>query len=373
MDWSILLTNPWIRLSIILIGVLFITKIITLIITFILKKITSLTENTKDDELVEKMENPLVYVVGLFFLRWGIGIIGLAQDKLTIIEKIIETGIIIFIAYIIVIIADIVLEVWGQDFAKKTKNKIDEQLIKLFHRSIEIVVGAIAFLYILNNWDIEIWPLLGSLGIVGIAIAFAFQETLKNLFGGISLILDKNIKTGDIIQLPSGESGKVYDMTLRSTRVKTWDNRLLIIPNSTMANEIITNISRPDRSRRVEVNFGVAYGTDPEYVKHIMIEEIKKIDVVEKEDPAPRVVFQEMGDNSLNFSALYWVKDLSDFIPAKEQGTIKIYDRLNKENISIPFPQRTVWNYDMGKYKEPKYTKKKIPKEKKPSKKRTKK
>jgi MscS family membrane protein len=373
MDWALLFANPWVRLSLILIGVLFVTKVITLILTLLLKKITSLTETTKDDELVEKMENPLVYLVGLLFLRWGIGIVGLIEDKLAIVEKIIETGIIVFIAYIIVIIADIVLEVWGQDFAKKTKNKIDEQLIRLFHRSIEIVVGAIAFLYILNNVDIEIWPLLGSLGIAGLAIAFAFQETLKNLFGGISLILDKNIKTGDIIQLPSGETGTVYDMTLRSTRVKTFDNRLLIIPNSTMANEVITNISRPDRSRRVEVKFAVAYGADPEYVKHIIMEEIKSIDIVEKNDPLPRVIFQEMADNSLNFSALYWVKDLSNFIAAKEEGTIKIYERLNKENISIPFPQRTVWNYDMGKYKEQQYTKKKIPKETKIKKKESKK
>lgn len=370
-----LLANPWVRLSIILIVVLFATKIIALIISTILKKITKIAPNQQEESSIKKIENPIVYIVGLFFLKWGVSIIGLSIERQFFIERLIETGIIIFIAYIITVIAEIVLEVWGQEFTKRTKSNVDTQLLKLFHRSIKIVAAIIAFLYILSKWDVEIWPLIGSLGIAGIAIAFAFQETLKNLFGGIALILDKNIAVGDVVQLPSGESGMIYEMTLRSTRVKTWDNKLLIIPNSTMANEVITNISRPDRSRRIEVPFGVEYGTDPEYVKHIILEEVKKIDVAEKEDPAPRVIFQEMGDNSLHFTAFYWIKDMSNFLTAREQGTIQIYDRLNKEGIGIPFPQRTVWNYNMGKYKEKKYTKKKIPKEKKKkiSKKRTKK
>ncbi|MFT4326944.1 MAG: mechanosensitive ion channel family protein, partial [Candidatus Woesearchaeota archaeon] len=192
------------------------------------------------------------------------------------------------------------------------------------------------------------------------ALAFALQETLKNLFGGVALVLDKNIKTGDIVELPDGRSGMVYDMSLRSTRIKTWDNRLIIIPNSNMANDIITNISRPDKSRRVDVLFSVAYGTDPSYVKHIVLNEIKKIpDILQ--DPEPRVVFNDMGNSSLDFVARYWVSESKFFLAAKEAGTIAIYDLLNKENISIPFPQREVWVHNMGKHTAKKYAKKKIP------------
>lgn len=374
MIWQTLLNNPWVKLGFILLLVLFVTKIVAFLITKVLKRLTSITGTKRDDELVEKLENPLVYFIGLVFLRWAIAPIGFTPERLEIVQNSVETIIIIIVAYIITVIADLFLEVWGQEVAKRTKSGVDDQLLRLFHRSVSIVIGVLAFLYILSSWNIEIWPLLGSLGIAGIAIAFAFQETLKNLFGGISLILDKNIAIGDVVQLPSGESGKIYDMTLRSTRIRTWDNKLLIIPNGIMANEVITNISRPDKSRRITVSFGVAYGTDPEYVKHIVLKEVKNIKYTAK-DPEPRVLFQSMGDSALLFDALYWVDDMANFIEAKETGTIKIYELLNRESISIPFPQRTVWSYDMGKYTEQKYIKKKIPKEKKstPSKKGNKK
>ena len=198
---------------------------------------------------------------------------------------------------------------------------------------------------------------MGSLGVAGIAFAFALQETLKNLFGGIQLILDKNFKKGDIIELSSGTSGKIHEITLRSTRIKTWDNKLVIIPNGVMANDVITNITQPDKSRRVTVMFGVDYGSDPDYVKKICLQEIKTVKSVEKENPAPRVIFKSMGDSALIFQANYWVKDLNNYIDAREDGTTKIYERLNNAGIGIPFPQMTVWHNDVGKTKVKPYTK----------------
>jgi small-conductance mechanosensitive channel len=136
---------------------------------------------------------------------------------------------------------------------------------------------------------------------------------------------------------------------------------MVIVPNGVLANDIVTNITQPDRSRRVTVLFGVEYGTDPAYVKHIVMEEIHTIENVDLENSKPRVIFRAMGASSLDFEALYWVSDLSNFIAAREDGTTKIYERLNKEGIGIPFPQSTVWFNDRSKIKSKAYTKRKIP------------
>jgi small-conductance mechanosensitive channel len=148
------------------------------------------------------------------------------------------------------------------------------------------------------------------------------------------------------------------DISLRSTRIQTFDNKLVIIPNSIMANGVITNVSKPDRSRRVVIKFGAEYGSDPDYVKKIVLDEITKIKLVEKKDPAPRVVFKDMGESALLFEALYWVKDLDNFVDAKEEGTTRIYERLSKENIGIPFPSRTIYLNDVSKGKTKPYEKK---------------
>lgn len=335
------LNNQWVRLTLILLAAMLVVKVMTKIVFEILKQIAAKTPTEEDDILIAKLENPVVVVAGLFVIQWGMNYLDFAVRPL--LERVLDSAVIVVIAFGITRVFDLTINFWAQEFAKKTKSDLDDQLVRLFERTTDVVVYAIAVLYILYTWDVQIWPLLGSLGIAGIAIAFALQETLKNIFGGIELILDKNIKTGDIIELSTGVSGKVHDITIRSTRIRTWDNKLIIIPNSVMANDVITNISKPDHSRRITVEFSVAYGTKIEKVKKIVLQEIKKIKNVDIEKNAPRVLFRKMGDSGLHFEAFYWVRDLSYFLDAREDGTTRIYDRLNKEKIEIPFPQTQVW------------------------------
>jgi MscS family membrane protein len=346
------LNNPWINFSILLIGLVIVTKIVAKGLVSLLKKIAAKTKNQTDDIIIARTENPLVYVVGLIFVNWAARY--MIIDPLVI--KIANSLIILLIAYLIAVAIDILIEISIK--SGKNKHSLDNQMITLFRRTLHVTFLGVAIIYVLKSWNVDIVPIVGSLGILGIAIAFAMQETLKNLIGGISLILDKNINIGDLVQLRGGESGTVYQMSMRSTKVKTFDNKLLIIPNNILANDVITNIAKTDRSRRVQVDFDVAYGSDPDYVKKIVLEEIEKVEKAEK-TPAPNVVFREMGASGLHFECRFWVKERGDFIIAREGATLKIYERLMKEKINIPFPQTTVWLHDMSKMKEEPYRKKK--------------
>lgn len=353
-----LIYEPWFRLLMVIFIAVVLSRIVVKGIVGIFKHFASFTKTKKDDLLVEKFETPLMFLVGLIALRFGLSNLGFWLNKLHFNLKVIDSLNLIFIARIVSIFLYLLFEFWSGRLRSNKNIKIDEQIVNIIYRSLGFLIYVIACGYILSVWKIDIWPVLGSLGIAGLAFAFALQETLKNLFGGIQLILDKNFKKGEIIELSGGISGQIYDITLRSTRIKTWDNKLVIIPNSLMANDVITNISKPTRARRITVSFGVEYGSDPDYVKAIVIEEINSIEIVEKIDPAPSAVFTEMGPSALHFEAKYWIKDLSNYISAKDEGTTKIYERLNREGIGIPFPQVTIWNNDMGKTKSKPYKKK---------------
>ncbi|MGM5483812.1 MAG: mechanosensitive ion channel family protein [Nanobdellota archaeon] len=356
MVWNNFIQNwigiPWVRFILVVFIVIVLTKLFSMIATNILRKAAALTETKKDDEVVDKIENPIVYIITLWVIDMGLKQLNFWQENIDTIEKAIYTLMLFILARIIINIGDLLLIIWSEKSTKLTSNKLDDQLINVINKSMSIIIYIVAAVYAMKIWNIDIWPILGSLGIAGIGVAFALQEALKNLLGGIQLILDKNFKVGDIIELSTGESGLIHEITLRSTRVKTWDNRLVIIPNATMANDIITNVSKPDKTRRISVKFGVEYGSEPNYVKKIVMQEIKKLKNIEKKNPEPMILFKEMGDSALLFEALYWITDMDYFLSAKDEGTKKIYDRLNKEGIGIPFPQQTVWFNDESKKKK---------------------
>lgn len=162
------------------------------------------------------------------------------------------------------------------------------------------------------------------------------------------MMIDRSIKVGDIIKIDSGEMGTVFDVGLRSTRIKTFDNEVIILPNGKLAESKIHNFVLPDPSIRVNVEFGVEYGADPEFVKVMAVEEVKQVKDVMKE-PAPLILFTAMGDNALLFKIMFWVNDMSKKWPTHQEAITRIYRRLYKEKIGIPFPQRTVWSYNAGK------------------------
>ena len=174
--------------------------------------------------------------------------------------------------------------------------------------------------------------------LIAFAIAFAMQESLSNIFGGISIILDKSIRIGDLITLDDKTTGKILKIGLRSTRIKTFDNEAIIIPNSKLANGNIHNIAQPEPKLRVVIPFGVAYGSDINKVKRLVLLEIKKVKHF-VDDPEPSVKFLEMADSSLNFKAFFFVDSFENRFGAIDEANTRIYNALNKAKIEIPFPQ----------------------------------
>ncbi|MBT5022731.1 mechanosensitive ion channel family protein [Candidatus Woesearchaeota archaeon] len=326
--------------------VIFLTFFILMkLFVFVVERIVvGFAEKTKtklDDNLVEAVRGPLTYFIMVIGLFLGFNYLQLGGLINFIVGTAIYSALIILAVVIVSRVFRVVIDHFGHRWAKKTASTIDDALLPLSKKIINAIFIIFAVIWILKLWNVDVTGLLAGVGIAGIAIGFAIKDSLANIFGGISLLFDKAFQVGDMIELESGIKGVVDDIGIRSTRVRTFNNELMIIPNGQLANGRVTNYNQPTLSARVVVSFGVEYGTKHEKVKKLVLDTVAKISNM-LDDPAPVVVFTSMGDSALLFEAKFWVKNISERYETKEKATCMIYDALNKAKIGIPFPTRTV-------------------------------
>lgn len=209
-----------------------------------------------------------------------------------------------------------------------------------------VVIFVIGILIILQYLSISITPILTALGVGGLAIALALQDTLSNLFAGIYIILTKKIRPGDYIRLESGEEGYVTDISWRSTTIHQLPNNLIIIPNSKLSSAIVTNYYLPSKDLSVLVQVGVSYDSDLEKVEKVTIEVAKE---VLKEVPGgvpefePFIRYHSFGDFSINFNVILRAKEFRDQFILRHEFIKRLHKRYQKEGIVIPFPIRTLY------------------------------
>jgi len=194
---------------------------------------------------------------------------------------------------------------------------------------------------LLRIWGVDVTPLLASAGVLGIAVAFAAQDSVANLFGGISIFIDKPFRVGDQILIEGSQKGRVYHIGARSTKLKTLGNVLVTIPNSVMVTNPIYNETGYDPKIRVYVELGVAYGSDLDEVEKTIMRVLGKNDLV-IEYPEPLVLFTDFAESAISVLAIGTVENPSKLGIAKHQLIKEIYSALNEANIEIPFPQRAV-------------------------------
>jgi small-conductance mechanosensitive channel len=211
----------------------------------------------------------------------------------------------------------------------------------------QLTVIIIGILILLRSLGMEITPLLTALGVGGLAVALALQDTLANFFAGFYVSLAGYVRLGDYIKLNSGEEGHVTDITWRSTTIKALSNNLIIIPNSKLAQAVVTNYHLPEKRLSFSIPISVSYDCDPDQIEAIVGEEARKaateIDGMLSE-PAPVVRFiPGFGSSSLDFTLSCHVSDFLQQSPVQHELRKRILKRFRVENIEIPYPVRTVY------------------------------
>lgn len=211
----------------------------------------------------------------------------------------------------------------------------------------QLGVTILALLVLLNLLGIPIAPILTALGVGGLAVALALQDTLSNLFAGFYVAVARQVRLNDYIKLNTGEEGYVTDITWRSTMIRTLGNNLIIIPNSKLAQAVVTNYYLPEKRLSIQVQVGVSFGSDTEKVERALRDEALRASGSVPgmlNHPAPEVRFDPgFGISSLRYTVSCQVAEFADQFPVKHELRKRILRRLQEEGIEMPFPTRTVY------------------------------
>ena len=233
----------------------------------------------------------------------------------------------------------------SMDWASRqtASNKIlQKNTLPLFNNLGKIAIGLFGIYFIFLSWDININGILASAGVLGVVLGLAAKDTVSNFFAGIFLMADAPFKEGDYILLDTGERGYVKKMGLRSTRFMTRDDIEITIPNSVIASSKIVNESGgPGEIERVRITLTVAYDSDLDEVKNLMITIVKKERNVLKESE-PRVRFREFADHGLRLQLLFWIHNPEIRGKTVDAVNSEIYKEISTSNISIPYPTMNV-------------------------------
>ncbi|MBF2007685.1 MAG: mechanosensitive ion channel family protein [Chlorogloeopsis fritschii C42_A2020_084] len=221
----------------------------------------------------------------------------------------------------------------------------------LFSNITKIAVLIFGILVILQTVGIQITPLITTLGIGGLAVGLALQDTLANLFSGVYLIISKQVKTGDYVKLDGGYEGYITDITWRNTTIKELSNNVIIVPNSKLGTSIFTNYHLPVKEITLTLNVGVSYDSDLDKVERITLEVARE--VMQETAPGlmknePYMRFHTFGDFSINYTLYMRVNEFFEQRLAKHLLVKKLHKRYQQERIEIPFPIRDVYVQNNG-------------------------
>jgi small-conductance mechanosensitive channel len=216
----------------------------------------------------------------------------------------------------------------------------------LAQTTVRLTVLIVGSLVLLSAVGIEITPMLTALGVGGLAVALALQDTLSNLFAGIHLVADRPIRVGDYVKLGDGVEGYVVDIGWRSTRVQTLQNVVVIVPNRTVAQSVIVNYDLPESRMSLRIQVGVSYAADPDHVERVLTQEALaaagEVPGLLKDPPPVARFIPGFGEHSLDFTLICQVATFVDQYLVQHELRKRILRRFRAEGIEIPFPVRTV-------------------------------
>ena len=304
-------------------------------------KFTSFTATDLDDRILHRITPPtslLVVSAGLY----------LAVKSLPFSEKVhlVASGA-LFILTIAILTnigyrsLDELLAWYGNRQAERGNGGLDRQILPLVEKLATIFLVGTALIIILKHFNYDILSLVTALGIGSLAIGMAAKDTLANMISGFTLMIDRPFRIGDRIQLAGGQTGDVQDIGLRSTKIKTLDNQLLIIPNADLCNNLLTNQAFPDLRVKGRINIGVAYGSDIGQVKQLLTATALEAGGV-LADPPPEAFFTTFGDSALQLALFFWVEEYTKLVPATDRINTLILTRFTEHGIGIPYPTRAV-------------------------------
>ncbi|HAQ60598.1 TPA: mechanosensitive ion channel family protein [Candidatus Delongbacteria bacterium] len=322
-------------------GILF-SKAIYWVIKEVVKKLTAKTKTNLDDALIDALEKPVVYGIVLTGMWMGFNRLTFPEGFENFMQRALMFALIFNITWLIVRAVDALIGEILVPLAEKSENTFDDQIIPILRTAAKGLLWIIGIIVGLDNAGFDIMALIAGLGIGGLALALAAQDTVKNVFGGVMIFIDKPFKLGDWVVI-GGDDGVVDEVGIRSTRIRKLDGRLVTIPNSRFAESSVTNNSA-EPTRKVVVNLGLVYGTAPdkmELAMNMLKDIIKNNQDIVTENCL--VSFNSWGDFSLGILFIYYIRKEADILNTQSKINLEILNRFNEKGLEFAYPTQTIY------------------------------
>ena len=320
----------------------YVSKLLDYLTRVWLKQWAQKTKTQLDDLLLGLLNGPVRVVSFIIFLRIGLNVFAWPPLVHSWLNKAFTVAVAATITYACLKLVDLLMGYWHLRIQADADKEFHQQIFPIIRKSLKLFIVVVATLVTLDNIGVNITAAIASLSIGGLAVGLAAQDTLANMFGAVAIFLDKPFKVGDRIQIDTLD-GFVESVGMRSTRVRSLDGYLVAIPNKTMGNATIINISCRPNIKTV-MNIGVTYDTPAEKVKRAvdLLEEIYR---AHPKTANLVLSFNQFADSSLNILVVHWwdSTDVKEYLGGMQELNLIIKKRFDDEGISFAFPTRTLY------------------------------
>ena len=341
--------NPienWLIAIGILVGSFVFVKILYWVFSNIFQKITSKTTNSLDDTLLRTLQKPITFLVIVSAYFYSVKFLHFSLNTESILLNIAYIFIALGITSIISRIIDAVISEVILPISEKSETSFDNHLIPVIQKAVRAIIWSLGVVIGLDNIGFDITAMIAGLGIGGLALALAAQDSVKNIFAGIMIFLDKPFKIKDRIKI-DGHDGVVEEVGLRSTRIRTLQGRIVTIPNCTFTDNSVINVtSQP--ALKVKINLGLTYDTsedDMQKAINILQDIVKNQDAITDDFAAG---FNGFGDFSLNILFMYYVRPESHWLNTQTLVNKEVLKRFKEEGLEFAFPTHTIFKKEIN-------------------------
>ncbi len=364
------------RLALFLVIVIlsFLLKDIGQMIFPLLKRVFKTTKDNPHDTTVEDFEplkDPLSFLVKVFGINLAVDVLLYPSDAPKIIEIALYILYLVGFSRLFMVFTEIFFNLYFTSAYKKRNIEFRKELVNLIKQIVKVIIFIVAFLLLLRELDVDITGFVASLGLGGLVIAMASKDTISNFFGSLKIIIDESFSQGDWIKV-AGVEGSVVELGFISTKIRTFDNSLISLPNAKLANESVQNWDRREIGRRIKMHIGVSYDSKREDILRAVSEirqmlishpEIATEDKIEiKSRPVSLIESNDLlgvkstllvhvdsfGESAINILIYTFSKttNWARWLEVKEDILMKIWEILDKNSLEMAFPTRTIYLED---------------------------
>jgi len=306
-----------------------------------LKRTVEATETEIDDIIIHSLGGPVVLLGVIAGVAVGRRFLTPTEPLTSVLAVGVDIPIVVALAWVAVRLTDGFVETYIMEYADQTESKLDDELVPIVSRVTNIAIVTTAGIVIMDTVGYDVTAIIASLGVGGIAVAFASRKTMADVFGGAHILSTKPFLVDDVVDI-DGTSGTVEEVGLRTTRLRDFDGRTITLPNSTIANAEITNITS-ESSRRITTFVGLPYDTTPtemEAALDLVESTANDVDGVDPERTG--AWFWEYGDAAMKIRLEYYIDDLERWKAVKNSVNHDIQTAFDEANLEMAVPARTV-------------------------------